>query len=36
MIDYANPSVEQMVRHWFASHMTNPSVTSFAHSLSHY
>jgi hypothetical protein len=25
---FANPSVEQMARHWFASH--------FAHPLSHY
>ena len=34
--DLANPSVEQMARHWFASHFTNPSVETFAHPLSHY
>ena len=36
MIDYANPSVEQMTRHWFASHFTNPSVGSFAHPMPYY
>ena len=35
-IDFANPSVEQMARHWFASHFANPSVETFAHPLSHY
>ena len=29
--DFANPSVEQMARHWFASHFANPSVETFAH-----
>ena len=33
---FANPSVEQMTRHWFASHFANPSVETFAHPLSHY
>ena len=33
---FANPSVEQMARHWFASHFANPSVETFAHPLSHY
>jgi hypothetical protein len=34
--DFANPSVEQMARHWFASHFANPSVEIFAHPLSRY
>ena len=34
--DLANPSVEQMARHWFASHFGNPSVETFAHPLSRY
>ena len=34
--DFANLSVEQMARHWFASHFTNPSVETFAHLLSQY
>ena len=34
--DFANPSVEQMARHWFASHLANPSIKTFAHPLSHY
>ena len=34
--DFANPSVEQMARHWFASHFANPSVETFAHPLSLY
>ena len=34
--DFANPSVEQMAQHWFASHFANPSVETFAHPLSHY
>ena len=34
--DLANPSVEQIARHWFASHFANPSVETFAHPLSHY
>ena len=33
---FANPSVEQMARHWFASHFANPSVETFAHPLSLY
>jgi hypothetical protein len=33
---FPNPSVEQMARHWFASHFANPSVETFAHPLSHY
>ena len=36
VLDLANPSVEQMARHWFASHFANPSVETFAHPLSHY
>ena len=32
----ANPSIEQMIRHWFVSHFANPSVETFAHPLSHY
>ena len=35
-LDFANPSIEQMARHWFASHFANPSVETFAHPLSHY
>ena len=31
---FANPSVEQMARHWFASHFANPSVEMFAPPLS--
>jgi hypothetical protein len=31
-MDFANPTFEQMVRHWFASFCTNPSADSFAHS----
>ena len=34
--NFANPSVEQMARHLFASHFANPSVETFAHPLSHY
>ena len=34
--DLANPSVEQMARHWFASHFANLSVETFAHPLFHY
>jgi hypothetical protein len=30
----ANPSFEEMARHWFATFETNPSVESFAHSRS--
>ena len=33
---FANPSIEQMAQHWFASHFANPSVETFAHPLSHY
>ena len=31
LTDFANPFVEQMARHWFASHFANPSVETFAH-----
>ena len=34
--EFANPSIEQMARHWFASHFANPSVETFGHPLSHY
>jgi hypothetical protein len=30
----ANPTFEKMVRHWFNTFGTNPSVESFAHSRS--
>jgi hypothetical protein len=30
----ANPTFEQMARHWFYTFGTNPSVESFAHSRS--
>jgi hypothetical protein len=33
-MDFANPTFEQMARHWFNSFCTNPSVESFAHSRS--
>jgi hypothetical protein len=33
-MDFANPTFEQMVRHWFDSFCTNPSAESFAHSRS--
>jgi hypothetical protein len=33
-IDVANPTFEEMVRHWFHTFGTNPSVESFAHSRS--
>jgi hypothetical protein len=32
-MDFANPTFEQMARHWFDSFCTNPSAESFAHSL---
>ena len=32
--DFAYPSVEQMAHHWFASHIANPSVETFAPPLS--
>jgi hypothetical protein len=35
-MDFANPTFEQMVRHWFDLFCTNPSVESFAHSRSHF
>jgi hypothetical protein len=31
-MDFANPTFEQMARHWFDSFCTNPNVESFAHS----
>ena len=35
-VDFANPSFEQMARHWFNSFCANPSVESFAHSRSRF
>ena len=35
-VDFANPSFEQMARHWFDSFCANPSVESFAHSASRF
>jgi hypothetical protein len=35
-MDFANPTFEQMVRHWFDSFRTNPSAESFAHSRSRF
>jgi hypothetical protein len=35
-MDSANPTFEQMARHWFDSFCTNPSVESFAHSRSRF
>jgi hypothetical protein len=35
-MDFANPTFEQMARHWFDSFCTNPSVESFAHSHSRF
>lgn len=34
--DFANPSFEQMARHWFNLFCANPSVESFAHSRSRF
>jgi hypothetical protein len=34
-MDFANPTFEQMVRHWFDLFCTNPSAESIAHSRSH-
>jgi hypothetical protein len=31
-LDCANPTLEQMARHWFYSFGTNPSVELFVHS----
>jgi hypothetical protein len=31
-LDYANPTLEQMARHWFYSLGTNPSAESFVRS----
>jgi hypothetical protein len=31
-MNVANPTFEEMARHWFATFGTNPSVESFAHS----
>jgi hypothetical protein len=36
MDDFANPTFEQMARHWFDSFCTNPSVESFTHSRSRF
>jgi hypothetical protein len=33
-MDLANPTFEQMARHWFYSFCANPSVESVAHSRS--
>jgi hypothetical protein len=33
-MDFANPTFEQMARHWFDSFCTNPSAKSFTHSRS--
>jgi hypothetical protein len=33
-MDVANPTFEEMARHWFHTFGTNPSVESFAHSRS--
>jgi hypothetical protein len=30
-MDFANPTFEQMARHWFDSFCTNPSAKLFAH-----
>jgi hypothetical protein len=35
-MDFANPTFEQMVRHWFDSFCTNPSAESCAHSSSRF
>jgi hypothetical protein len=35
-MDFANPTFEQMTRHWFDLFCTNPSSKSFAHSLSRF
>jgi hypothetical protein len=35
-MDFANPTFEQMARHWFDSFCTNPSAESFAHSRSYF
>jgi hypothetical protein len=35
-MDFANPTFEQMARHWFDSICTNPSPESFAHSHSRF
>jgi hypothetical protein len=32
VLDCANPTLEQMARHWFYSFGTNPSAESFVHS----
>jgi hypothetical protein len=35
-MDFANPTFEQMARHWFDSFCTNPNAESFAHSRSRF
>jgi hypothetical protein len=35
-MDFANPTFEQMARHWFHSFCTNPSAESFPHSRSRF
>jgi hypothetical protein len=36
VLDCANPTFEQMARHWFYSFGTNPSAESFVHSRAHF
>ena len=36
VLDFANPTFEQMARHWFDSFCANPSVESFARSHSRF
>ena len=31
MVDFANPTLEQMIRHWYSTCFSKPSVESFAH-----
>jgi hypothetical protein len=35
-LNFANPTFEQMARHWFHLFSTNPSAESFAHSCSRF
>jgi hypothetical protein len=35
-MDFANPTFEKMVRHWFDSFCTNPNAECFAHSRSRF
>jgi hypothetical protein len=36
VLNCANPTLEQMARHWFYSFGTNPSSESFVHSRAHF